>query len=95
LNRDAHGNRPSLRDFKESGQIEQDAAVVIGLHRPDVDHPDAEPSGSAELILLKQRNGPMGSFTVGFNPLRAWFYESERSPEQWQQMIQSFKLRNQ
>jgi replicative DNA helicase len=93
LNRDAHGNKPSLRDFKESGQIEQDAALVFGLHRPEIDNPTAEPQHSAELIILKQRNGPMGSLLVGFKPDRAWFYEADRTPEQWQQMIQSFKLR--
>lgn len=94
LNRDAHGNKPTLRDFKESGQIEQDASVVIGLHRPEIDT-DSTPSRSAELILLKQRNGPVGSLLVGFKPERAWFYEAERSAEQWESMINSFKLRTQ
>jgi replicative DNA helicase len=75
LNRDAHGNKPALRDFKESGQIEQDASVVIGLHRPEVDNPSMEPTGKAELILLKQRNGPPASVEVGFDGARTWFFE--------------------
>lgn len=93
LNRDAHGNKPALRDFKESGQIEQDASVVIGLHRPEVDSPGMEPTGKAELILLKQRNGPPASVEVGFDGPRTWFYEPERSQEKWQEMLKRFSSR--
>jgi len=87
LNRDAQGNKPTLRDFKESGQIEQDASVVIGIHRPEVDNPSIEPTGKAELILLKQRNGPSASVEIGFDGACTWFYEPERSVEKWQAML--------
>lgn len=52
LNRDADGHRPTLKSLRDSGAIEQDADVVIFLHRPD----DAN-RRYAELIIAKQRNG--------------------------------------
>ncbi|MHC4108677.1 MAG: replicative DNA helicase [Planctomycetota bacterium] len=64
LNRAAEqreGHRPRLSDLRESGSLEQDADVVALLHREDYYHQgdeDYEPSGIAELIIAKQRNGP-------------------------------------
>jgi replicative DNA helicase len=46
-----------------------------------------EPTGKAELILLKQRNGPPASVEVGFDGARTWFFEPERSAEKWQAML--------
>lgn len=90
LNREAHGNKPELKDFKESGRIEQDATIVIGLHRPEAadESLDAE---TAELILLKQRNGPPCTVRVGFRRSRAFFFEPERSEEKWQSMLNRFR----
>jgi replicative DNA helicase len=89
LNRDAHGNRPELRDFKESGRIEQDASIVIGLHRPA--GTDVGELSTAELVLLKQRNGPLCTVRVGFDSAKTWFYEPERSAEKWQQVLNRFR----
>ena len=72
LNRAAEqreGHRPRMSDLRESGSIEQDADVVMMLHREDYYHrgdtnwADENPDkvGTAELILAKQRNGPTGS----------------------------------
>jgi replicative DNA helicase len=56
--------RPMLSDLRESGSIEQDADMVILLHRPDAfDHDDPR-AGEADLILAKHRNGPTTTITV-------------------------------
>ncbi|MBI3332634.1 MAG: replicative DNA helicase [Candidatus Omnitrophica bacterium] len=58
--------RPQLADLRESGAIEQDADVVLLLFREEVYHPSEENRGRAELIIAKQRNGPVGSIPVAF-----------------------------
>ncbi len=60
--------RPQLADLRESGQIEQDADLIIFLHRPDYykKNPSPEEQGIAELIVAKQRQGPTGIIKVAF-----------------------------
>jgi len=62
------GHRPRMSDLRESGAIEQDADVVLLLHREDYYHPD-DPSlrGLAEVIVAKQRNGPVGRVKLQFS----------------------------
>jgi replicative DNA helicase len=60
------GHRPRMADLRESGSIEQDADVVALLHREDAFNPDSEKKGEAELILAKQRNGPVGDIKLTF-----------------------------
>ncbi len=64
-------NRPILSDLRESGAIEQDADVVLLLHRPDYYNKEDKP-GEAEVIIAKQRNGPTGTVNLAFihNQLR-------------------------
>ena len=73
LNRAAEGredHRPRMSDLRESGSIEQDADVVMLLHREDYYHrgePDWNDSNKAEVIIAKQRNGPTGTVELVFN----------------------------
>ena len=59
------GHEPRMSDLRESGSIEQDADVICLLHRPDYYDTDAEPN-VAELIVAKQRNGPIGKLKLTF-----------------------------
>lgn len=68
LNRAAeqrHEHRPQLSDLRESGAIEQDADLVILMLRKAYYDENADP-GEAEIIIAKQRNGPVGSFKLQF-----------------------------
>ncbi|MFP4472851.1 MAG: replicative DNA helicase [Candidatus Omnitrophota bacterium] len=59
-------HRPQLSDLRESGAIEQDADVVVLLMREEYYNPTEENAGKAEVILAKQRNGPVGSIKLAF-----------------------------
>ena len=67
LTRDAEGKKPGLADIRESGSLEQDADVVMFLHREREDTSgDAAKPIPTELILAKQRNGPIGTVSLLF-----------------------------
>jgi replicative DNA helicase len=63
---EAKDKKPDISQLRESGSLEQDADVVILLHRPDLGEKEHPRAGEADVILAKQRNGPTGTITVAF-----------------------------
>ena len=59
-------HRPQLSDLRESGAIEQDADVVVLILREEYYNPTQDNQGIAEIIIAKQRNGPVGSMKLAF-----------------------------
>ena len=73
---DARANQPpQLSDLRESGSIEQDADVVIFLHRDDYFNTEGEPTGRSRIIIAKQRSGPTGSIEVKWRGEMTKYYE--------------------
>ena len=85
LNRMPEGRsdkRPLMSDLRESGALEQDADVVLLIHREEYYHPEKEEvQGLAELIIAKQRNGPTGTVTLSFNKKLTRFANFSNDPE--------------
>lgn len=71
-------HRPMLSDLRESGAIEQDADVVMFIYRDDYYNKDTENKNIAEIIIAKQRNGPIGTVNLVWLPQYTKFVNMEK-----------------
>ncbi len=69
--------RPQLSDLRESGAIEQDADIVMFLYRDDYYNPESPDKNVAEVILSKQRNGPLGTVRLAYMNQYTRFFNME------------------
>ena len=60
--------RPIMSDLRQSGNLEEDADFVIGLYRDEYYNRESKDKGTMEFIILKNRNGPVGTLPLGFVP---------------------------
>ena len=75
-------HRPLLSDIRESGAIEQDADVVMFIHREDYYNPETPDKNIAELIIAKQRNGSLGTVKLGWKGEYTWFMDLSPRPKE-------------
>ena len=73
-------HRPMMSDLRESGAIEQDADVVMFIYRDDYYNHDTDKKGIAEVIIAKQRNGPIGTIELKWSPEYTKFFNLEKGP---------------
>jgi replicative DNA helicase len=85
LSRSVEGRQshvPMLSDLRESGDLEQDADIVIFIYREELYDPDTDKKGTAELHIAKHRNGPIGVVPLRFDASTTTFSDlSYRTPE--------------
>jgi replicative DNA helicase len=81
LNRavEQRGGRPRLSDLRDSGSIEQDADVVMFIHREDKYDPNSDKKNVAEILIAKHRNGPVGEAQLYFDETRVTFQTIEKA----------------
>lgn len=76
---EARGGKPRLSDLRDSGSIEQDADVVMFIHREDKGKDESEKTNIAEILIEKHRNGPTGKIDLYFDEKSTTFLSLEKS----------------
>ncbi len=76
---EARGGKPRLSDLRDSGSIEQDADVVMFIHREDKGKDESERTNIAEILIEKHRNGPTGKVDLYFDDKTSSFLNLEKS----------------
>lgn len=76
---ESRGGRPRLSDLRDSGSIEQDADVVMFIHREDKGKDESEKTNIAEILIEKHRNGPIGKVELFFDEKTTTFMSIEKS----------------
>lgn len=76
---EARGGRPRLSDLRDSGSIEQDADVVMFIHREDKGKSESEKTNIAEILIEKHRNGPVGKVDLYFDEKFTTFTSLDKS----------------
>ena len=79
LTRQSDAKRPSLADLRETGSLEQDADVVMLIHREEKSNDQKQP---VKLIVAKQRNGVTGDIDLSFDQSRMRFYDANAGQQQ-------------
>ena len=82
-----------LSDLRESGSIEQDADIVMFIHREELYKPDTDKKNIADIIIAKHRNGPVGQIPVRFFPSQTRFADLEMNIGIWRQPRSHFRRR--
>jgi len=78
---ESRGGRPKLSDLRDSGSIEQDADVVMFIHREDKQDRNAEKTNIAEILIEKHRNGPVGMIKLYFDEEKSTFISLDKQHE--------------
>ncbi|MGB2580823.1 MAG: replicative DNA helicase [Minisyncoccia bacterium] len=78
---EARGGKPRLSDLRDSGSIEQDADVVMFIHREDKQDKNAEKTNIAEILVEKHRNGPVGAIQLYFDEEKSTFMSIDKQHE--------------
>ena len=76
---ESRGGKPRLSDLRDSGSIEQDADVVMFIHREDKNKDESEKTNIAEILIEKHRNGPTGKVELYFDEKTTTFLNLEKS----------------
>ncbi len=76
---ESRGGKPRLSDLRDSGSIEQDADVVMFIHREDKGKDESEKTNIAEILIEKHRNGPTGKVDLYFDEKTTTFLNLEKS----------------